>query len=123
MTNAVLGCVCVLALVIASAPARSDEQAASGFSAANSGEGDCETRMQKLDESQAEGEDRLREKYRVIDYCASQYENDKTIQRLAEECAQYIEQPVIKQQFFAECQLAAFNYANALYALKAEYGK
>jgi len=29
----------------------------------------------------------------------------------------------VKQQLVADCQLAAFNYANALYALKAEYGK
>jgi hypothetical protein len=33
------------------------------------------------------------------------------------------ERPVIKQQFVAECQLAAFKYANALRWLKAEYGK
>ena len=39
------------------------------------------------------------------------------------ECARYEEQPVLKQQFVAECQLAAFNYANALYTLKAEYRK
>ena len=36
---------------------------------------------------------------------------------------EYEEQPVVKQQFVAECQLAAFNYANALYSLKAEYAK
>ena len=29
----------------------------------------------------------------------------------------------IARQLVAECQLAAFNYANALYALKAEYRK
>ncbi len=79
--------------------------------------------MQKLEASPAEGQQRLDEKYRVIDTCVSQYRNDKTIQRLAKECAKYAEQPVVKQQFFAECQLAAFNYANALYTLKAEYRK
>jgi len=29
----------------------------------------------------------------------------------------------VKQQMVAECQLAAFNYANALRTLKAEYKK
>jgi hypothetical protein len=77
--------------------------------------------MRKLDASPAEGEERLREKNEVIDYCASQYKNDKTITRLVKECAKYIEQPVVKQQSVAECQLAAFNYANALYTLRAEY--
>ena len=83
---------------------------------------DCESRISKLDKSSAEGAERLAEKYRVIDYCARQYRNDKTIERLVSECAKYNEQPVIKQQFLAECMLAAYNYANALYALKAEYG-
>ncbi len=79
--------------------------------------------MEKLDASPAEGEERLAEKHLVIDHCASQYKNDKTIARLVKECAKYEEQPVVKQQFIAECQLAAFNYANALYTLKAEYRK
>jgi len=39
------------------------------------------------------------------------------------ECAKFEEQPVVKQQFVAECQLAAFKYANALRALKMEYKK
>jgi hypothetical protein len=77
--------------------------------------------MRKLDASPAEGEERLREKNEVIDSCAGQYKNDKTIVRLVKECAKYIEQPVVKQQSVAECQLAAFNYANALYTLRAEY--
>jgi len=38
--------------------------------------------MRKLDASPAEGEERLREKNEVIDYCANQYKNDKTIARL-----------------------------------------
>jgi hypothetical protein len=110
MTNSVPCCVLILALVTTAA-------------AAWSGEDNCETRMQKLDASPAEGAQRLTEKYAVIDYCDSQYKNDKTIQRLVKECEKYVEQPVLKQQFFAECQLAAFHYANALYFLKAEYGK
>ena len=59
----------------------------------------------------------------VIDYCARQYKSDKTIDALVRECAKYEEQPVIKQQFVAECMLAAYNYANALRTLKAEYRK
>jgi hypothetical protein len=39
------------------------------------------------------------------------------------QCARYEEQAIVKQQFVADCMLAAFNYANALYALKAEYAK
>ena len=79
--------------------------------------------MQKLDASNAEGQQRLDEKNQVIDFCARQYKSDKTIERLVQECAKYEEQPVVKQQFVAECQLAAFNYANALHTLKAEFGK
>jgi hypothetical protein len=110
MTKLVLACASILALVTAAAPAL----------AAND---DCEARMQKLDASSAEGQERLDEKNRVIDFCASQYKYDKTIERLVQECAKYEEQPVVKQQSVAECQLAAFNYANALRTLKAEYGK
>jgi hypothetical protein len=95
------------------------------MTSASFGEGndDCEARMGKLDSSQAEGADRLAEKNSVIDYCGSQYKHDKTIQRLVKECAKYEEQPIIKQQFVAECMLAAYSYANALYAVKEEYGK
>lgn len=130
MTSSILCCVSILALVTAAAPARSGEQAANdehvlpnAFSPTNSTEGDCEARIQKLDASQAEGAVRLAEKYLVIGYCASQYKNDKTIESLVTECAKYEERPVLKRQFVAECQLAAFTYANALYALKAEYRK
>ena len=84
---------------------------------------DCDSRMQKLDASTAEGEERLAEKYKVIDACAGEYAHNATIKRLVSECAKYKEQPVVKQQFLAECQLAAFKYANALRDLKAEYGK
>ena len=130
MTRAVLCCVFIFAVVAATAPVRSEEMAANdqrvlpgGSAPTTSAEGDCETRMGKLDASRAEGEDRLREKYAVIDACADQYKNDKTIERLVKECGKYVEQPVLKQQFAAECMLAAFSYANALYALKAEHGK
>ena len=130
MANCSLCGILILALVTAAAPARSGEQAANGeqvFSDAasptNSGEDDCEGRMQKLDASPAEGEERLAEKYAVIDFCARQYQNDKTIERLVKECGKYVEQPVVKQQFVAECQLAAYTYANALYELRAQYRK
>ena len=95
----------------------------SAASPAKPAEDDCEARMRKLDASPAEGEERLREKNEVIGYCAGQYKNHKTIARLVKECAKYVEQRVVKQQFVAECQLAAFNYANALNTLKTEYRK
>lgn len=59
----------------------------------------------------------------MIEYCDSQYKHDKMIQGLVRECAKYRQQPIIKQQFVAECMPAAYGYANALYALKAEHGK
>lgn len=130
MTKSGLCCVAALALVAAAAPARCEEQAVAGrhvlagaAASTNSIEGDCETRMRNLDSSQAQGEERLTEKQAVIEDCAKQYRGDKTIGRLVRECAKYEEQPVVKQQFVADCQLAAFNYANALSALKAEYRK
>lgn len=130
MTNPFLCCISMLALAMAATPAWSGEHAADNkpvlpgaVSATNPGEDDCQSRMRKLDDSPAEGAERLAEENLVIDYCASQYKNDKTIARLVKECAKYVEQPVLKQQFVAECQLAAFNYANALYTLKAEYRK
>jgi hypothetical protein len=67
--------------------------------------------------------ERLTEKNEVVGYCATQYKKDKTIEMLVKECAKYEEQAVVKQQAVAECQLAAFNYANALRALKTEYRK
>lgn len=87
------------------------------------GKDDCETMMRKLDASSAEGQARLDEKNAVIGFCANQYRRDKNIQQLVNACAKYEEQPVVKQQFVAECQLAAFNYANALRTLKMEFGK
>ena len=111
MTNSTLCCVSILVLVTAAGPARSGEQAAkdkhvlpSAFSLTNSTGRERQTRIRKLEASQAEGEERLAEKHLVIDYCASRYKNDKTIERLVKECAKYEEQPVVKQQFVAECQ-------------------
>lgn len=129
MTKSILCCVSALAL-IAAAPAGHGEQRANNkrvspgaASLRNSTGDDCETRLQKLDASQAEGEERLAEKNDVIGRCASEYKRDKTIQRLVNECAKYEEQAIVKQQSVAECQLAAFNYANALHTLKTEYRK
>jgi hypothetical protein len=59
----------------------------------------------------------------LIDFCANQYKHDETIQKLVDECAKYEQQPVVMQQFVADCQIAAFGYANALRTLKLEYGK
>jgi len=112
MAKGILCCVPLLALVIAATPASSGET-----------NDNCEARMRKLDVSQAEGADRLAEKNSVIEYCDGQYKHDKTIRKLVKECAKYEKQPIITQQFAAECMLAAFGYANALYALKAESGK
>jgi hypothetical protein len=111
MTRSVLVCASLLAFVAAAAP---------GFAGDKD---DCETSIQKLDASSAEGQERLDEKNALIDLCANQYKHDKTIEGLVEACAKYEEQPVVKQQLVAECQLAAFGYANALRTLKAEYGK
>ncbi len=110
MTKAITCCVSLLALVAVTAPTRSAEAG-------------CEASMQKLDASQTEGDERLAEKDAVVGTCASQYKSDKTIKGLVKECMKYEEQPIVKQQFLADCELAAYNYANALYALKAEYGK
>jgi hypothetical protein len=130
MTRSILSCVSILALIAAAAAARAAERSAkdtrvspSASSLANSTADDCEARIRKLDASQAEGEERLAEKNQAIGHCTRQYRSDKTIERLVKECAKYEEQPVVKRQFVAECQLAAFNYANALRTLKAEYRK
>jgi hypothetical protein len=125
IARSILCCVAVLALVTVGAPASHGEQAVKDKPVSRNAatQDDCETRIRKLDASEAEGEERLAEKNAVIGSCARQYKNDKMIERLVQECAKYEEQPVVKQQFVAECQLAAFNYANALHTLKAEYGK
>jgi hypothetical protein len=111
MNKSVFVCASIVALV---------SLAATGLAGAKD---DCETRIQKLDASNAEGQERLDEKNALIDFCARQYRHDKTIERLVEACAKYEEQPVVKQQMVADCQLAAYGYANALHMLKAEHGK
>jgi hypothetical protein len=128
MTRSTIAGVSILALVIAAAPAMAGERTAEATRVARKTSSppklaseDCETRMQKLDASTAEGEERLAEKNAVIAVCDNQYKRDSAIGTLVKQCAKYEEQPVVKQQFVAECQLAAFNYANALRALKAEY--
>ncbi len=130
MTKSVFACGSIIALVAGTAPGFAGDRIAgdthvprSAASQATPIEDDCETRIQKLDASNAEGQERLDEKHALIDFCGNQYKHDKTIQRLVAECAKYEEQPVVKQQFVAECQLAAFGYANALRTLKAEHGK
>lgn len=130
MSKAIFVCASIFTLVTAGAAALAGEHTATETpvlrktsSLPNSTEGNCETRIQKLDASNAEGEERLAEKNEVIDFCASQYQHDKTIESLVKECAKFEEQPVVKQQFVAECQLAAFKYANALRTLKTEYKK
>jgi hypothetical protein len=109
MKKSALVCVSVLALVAAIVPAFAVD--------------DCEIRMQKLELSKAEGQQRLDAKNEVIDFCLSQYKRDKAVQKLINACARYEGQPVLHQQFVAECQLAALNYANALLTLKTEFGK
>ena len=130
MTKCIPYCASILVLVIAGAATCAAEQAAKDapvLRAASSlpslAKDDCEPRIRGLDASEAEGEERLTEKREAIDHCVSQYKHDKTIERLVKDCAKYEEQPVVKQQLVAECQLAAFNYANALRTLKAEYRK
>jgi hypothetical protein len=129
-TKSILCGISILAFAVAATSAGHGEQRAnsnrlspSAASPVHSNGDDCETSIQKLDASQAEGEERLAEKNEVIDRCATQYKNDKMIGRLVSECATFEEQAVVKQQSVAECQLAAFSYANALHSLKTEYGK
>jgi hypothetical protein len=126
MTRCLPSCVLLLALLARATPAcaaelASDQPVLPGSSAQSNPTNDCEAAIEKLDASDAEGEERLRQKRAVIDLCSGQYRHDGTIEMLVNECAKYEEQPVIKQQFVAECQLAAFTYANALRALKEGY--
>ena len=116
MPRIVLVCAAVLGLAAAMLLNRVGAQPAAAGA-------DCASRIDSLDDSRAEGEERLAEKYKVIAVCARQYARDATIKRLTDACAKYTGQPVVKQQFMADCQLAAFRYANALRDLKAEYGK
>jgi len=116
----------VAALVAASIPAHADERAAGErpvVLVAQVAKEDCEARISKLNGSDTEGDELLAEKDEVIGACASQYRNDKVITGLVKECRKYEEQPVVKQQALAECQLAAYKYANELRVLKAQYRK
>jgi hypothetical protein len=128
MTKSIVCCISVFAFAIAVVPAGHGEQRANrnrvSLSAASlPNGGDCETRIRTLEASQAEGEERLAEKNEVINHCAAQYKHDRMIEGLVSECAKYEEQAVVKQQAVAECQLAAFSYANALRSLKTDYRK
>jgi hypothetical protein len=132
MTKPVFVCACasIIALLAATASGSAGERIAGDTHVPRGAASqpapvadDCEARIQQLDASNAEGQERLDEKNALIDYCANQYKHDKTIQRLVAECAKYEEQPVVKQQLVAECQLAAFGYGNAIRTLKAEHGK
>jgi hypothetical protein len=107
-------CVTFIALAAAMGPVSAGEHIAKD---------NCGAIIQKLDASNAEGQERLDEKNAAIEICARQYKSDRTIGDLVKACAQYEEQPVVKQQAVAECQLAAFGYANALRELKADFGK
>ena len=130
MAKTVVCYVSVIALVTAAAPVLAVEQTTldkpvlrSASRPPKSTTDDCEARIEKLDASDAEGEERLFEKRSVIDACFDQYKHDKMIVSLVLECAKYEEQPVVKRQFAADCQLAAFTYGNELRALKAQYRK
>lgn len=105
--------ICAL-LIAALTPASAGERSAKD---------DCGSRIQKLDASNAEGQERLDEKNAAIEVCARQYARDKTVGDLVKACAKYEEQPVVKQQAVADCQLAAFGYAESLRTLKADFGK
>jgi len=109
MAKHIIACASILALVAIVPPALASD--------------DCEARIDKLDESKAEGPDRLAEKNEVIEFCYSQYKRDKAIDRLVKECSKYEEQPVVKMQAVADCQLAAYKYANELRSLKMDYRK
>ena len=129
MSKPIVVCASIFVLVTQIVPALAIEQTAPAVNVSRNASppddtgNDCETRIEKLDASNAEGEERLAEKNEVIDFCDRQYEHDHTIKRLVKECAKFEEQPVVKQQSVAECQLAAFKYANALRTLKREYKK
>jgi hypothetical protein len=127
MAKTVVCCVSAAALVAAAAPVWAVERTKPDKtvlqSGGNSAGDDCAARIEKLDASDAEGEERLFEKRSVIDACFNQYKRDKTIVSLVGECAKYEEQPVVKRQVAADCQLAAFRYGNELRTLKAQYRK
>jgi hypothetical protein len=103
----------VLTVMAALAPVPAYAQPAGGQN--------CEAKMQPLEQSTAEGEERLAEKNEAIAICSREYRRDAAIMRLVKECAKYEKQPVVQQQLVADCQLAAFNYANALRTAKSEF--
>jgi hypothetical protein len=110
----------VLVLLAAFAPALAVAQPTAAPAGSANGE-TCEAKMQALEQSPAEGEERLAEKNEIIAVCAREYRRDAAIARLVKDCAKYEKQAVAQQQFVAECQLAAYNYANALRAAKSEF--
>jgi hypothetical protein len=128
MGRGILFCVSIFALVAAvvlfgAAGSTAGDKRVLRIAASTLGvaQDDCEARMQRLEASQAEGEERLAEKQAVIESCLNQYKHDKMIVRLVMDCARYEEQSVVGRQLVAECQLAAFSYANALRTLREEY--
>jgi hypothetical protein len=120
MTRSIFSALSVLALVSSAAPAGAEQAKGKQMARPAPSAETCETRISKLESSQAEGAERLAEKSEVIDHCSSQYKRDKTIERLVKECQKYEGQSVVRRQFVAECQIAAYGYANALYSLRAE---
>ncbi len=76
---------------------------------------DCESEIDKVTISDAEGQQKLDVMNTAINVCAAQFKRDKKITSLVRECAK----SEVEHQFVAQCQIAAFNYANALYGVKA----
>ena len=71
-------CAAILACAIAVAPGYAEPAKRAAPAASE----DCEARIQKLEASTAEGEERLAEKNAVIAHCAGQYRRDQAIERL-----------------------------------------
>ncbi len=64
---------------------------------------DCESEIDKVEISDAEGQQRLDAMNTAINVCAAQYKRDKKIASLVRECAKYEDQPTVQQQFVAAC--------------------
>lgn len=79
----------------------------------------CESKINQSNVSEAEGEERLQEKNEALSFCASQYKGERKIDALVKDCRKYVSQSVVSQQAVADCQLAAYSYANAIAALRA----
>lgn len=120
MTMLVLCALAASALVAAPARAGAQSTKAKPFApaAAAPSDDDCAARIQKLEESGAEGAERLAAKWEVVAFCAKEFKGDKTVQRLVKECAKFLDQPVLRQLLVSECQLAAYGYGNAMRMLK-----